>query len=104
MIGESPAELREFIREDEFAVKVDVRYENGRVDTFSAIFDDPALVAVLGHGVERDISTPTLTCVGVDVEGLNRGDRLIVRGIAYDAIGRPLGDGTGMVVVRLAKA
>lgn len=94
-------DLDAFLSVDEFAVAATVHLQAGTMRTVRGIFDDPYLNAELGE-YEFDTNRPRLTCKESDVDGVLRGDTVVIDGKTYDVLSTPNSDGTGMALLELA--
>lgn len=94
--------LDAFFGQDDFAVPVTIRRGEVVLWQGSAIFDDGNAPADLGD-LEHDLSSPHLICSAADVADVDDGDVADVAGKAWDVMGEPERDGTGLARVILAK-
>lgn len=104
-MAHSPAwdDLDAFVTPGEFAEVVIITLANGTTRQVNAIFDDPYFNDQLGE-YDLDAAQPRLTAKMADLVGVNRGDEVLVAGVAYNVLFPPLGDGTGMATLKMALA
>lgn len=85
-----------------FAFPAVIHSQKGWTRTINAIFDDPYFNSQIGE-YEAETSSPRITAKESDVEGILRGDTIIVAGETFDVLGSPEQDGTGTAVVRMTR-
>lgn len=93
--------LDDFLDEADFATPVVVTLSGGGTLTLSGIYEDQYLDAQLGEYL-MDTVRPRVWGKQSDMTGIHRGDVCTVGGAAYDVLGEPQGDGTGMAMLDLA--
>ena len=95
-------DLDVFLDADRFASVVVIHLGAGEIRQVTGIFDDPFLDAKLG---EYDLSTtqPRFLAKAIDLDGIDRGDTLVVDGETFDILEPPRPDGTGLATLAMAR-
>ena len=94
-------DLDAFLDTKEFAVEAELQPAQGSPRPIIGIYDEPYLDAQLGE-YRMDQVQPRFTCRADLVEGVVRGDVLVIGARVLDVMGAPQPDGTGMATIRLA--
>ena len=94
-------DLDVFVDTDDFAVPGEISLADGTTKTVSGIFDWPGVHATLGDYTQDDL-LPIFTAKATDLQGVRKGDAIIINGCLFDILSFPKPDGTGMAVLELA--
>lgn len=86
----------------DFGTVAVIQFAAGGTRQVNGIFDDPYVGAEIGDHVQ-DTSGPTLTISEADAAGVKRYDAVTISGVTYDVLTKPKNDGTGMMMMTLAK-
>ncbi len=95
-------DLDAFVALDDFAVQATFTVSGVVRLPIGAIFDDPSMIATLAE-YEKQESRPKLTAPERDLVGVKRRDTVVIKGETFGVLTSPMGDGTGMAVIELAR-